>query len=132
MAISASVSARRTFAGTPITSEPGGTTVSSVTTAPAAMMEFSPICAVEDDAPHAHDDVVPHVRPVHNRPVSHGHTRADRTGRSGIGVQHGPILDVAAAADADRVRIAAQHGTEPDAGRPLPALHPLPPPRPGQ
>ena len=42
---SSSVSSRRTFAGTPATSEPGGTIVPSSTTAPAATSDPAPISA---------------------------------------------------------------------------------------
>ena len=41
---------------------------------------------------------------------------AEREREAGIGVQHAAVLDVAILPERDRLVVAAQHGTPPDAG----------------
>src|SRR5690606_31571917 len=72
--------------------------------------------AVEDHRLDADQTTVTDGATMQHRLVAHGHAPAHLEWKAGVGVQHGPILDVALLADLQVVGIAAQHRLIPDAG----------------
>ena len=103
--------------GTPITSDPAGISVPSVTTAPTATIELAPIRrTILHDGPHADHDIVFDGGAVDDRQVADGHAITNDARKAGIGVHDRSILNVGAAADANRRAISPQHGVIPDAG----------------
>ena len=115
---SASLEVRRTLPGTPATSELGGITVCSGSTAPAAMIDPSPIrqsfrmvhpipisTASSTTQPWT-VALLPDGYPIaHNHRVHVAHS-----------MQYGAVLHIRVGADADRVDVAAHHRVHPHAG----------------
>ncbi len=116
-ACSSAVSSRRTLAGTPATSEPGGITAPSSTTAPPATRHPSPITAPERmTLPMPISDPSPIVQPWTTAlcPTETSAPIDDRV--PGVDVHRHVVLQVAARTDRDRVAVGAQHRVVPDAG----------------
>ena len=108
---------RTGLAGTPITSQPAGTTLPGGTTAPAPTWAFSSIDrAGQDDGADPDPRVVLDGARVDDRPVPDGHAVPDDAGELGRDVEHRAVLDVRVPAEADVVvLVAAEHGPGPDA-----------------
>ena len=87
---------RTALAGDPTINDPSGNALPSVASALAPTRHPAPIRA-----------------PLST--VAHGDVRADGEGETRIGVQHRPLLDVAALADLDPLVVGSQHDAEPDA-----------------
>src|SRR5690349_6092549 len=115
-AISACVSRRRTLAGWPITSDRGGTFISSVRIAPAATIDCAPTRAVQKDRTHPDQALVVDRAAVDHGAMSDRHVVANRRRVRPIHhVDHNRVLDIGAPADTDAVYVAAHDGTHPDA-----------------
>ena len=70
---------------------------------------------IQDDAVDADQAAFADGAAVQHGMVADGDIATDREWRSGIGVQRRAILDVAALADRDQLRVAPNHDIEPDA-----------------
>ena len=70
---------------------------------------------VEDGGTHADQRVRTDRAAVDDGMVADRAALSDRDTHARIGVHHDPILDIAASPDDDRVIVATQHGSEPDA-----------------
>src|SRR5262249_54471942 len=111
---------RTTRAGTPITSEPGGTSIPSRTTAPppTTLPPASPrpdAYPVEQNAAHADEALVCHDAAVQNGTVPHPDARADQRREAGVDMDDAAVLDVGLGADHDAVHVAAHHAAVPHA-----------------
>ena len=87
-------------AGTPITSERGGTSIPSGSTAPAATTLPSPTrTLLSSTAAHADEAIVLHDGAVEDDPVTHPHPRAHDAGHVLVHVDDGAVLEVGLRAD---------------------------------
>src|SRR5215212_6512364 len=71
--------------------------------------------AVQDGRAHADETVVFDLAPMHDGVVAHDASLTDERRVAWVRMQDAPVLDVGPGPDADRLRIAAQHGPVPDA-----------------
>src|SRR5690625_3028946 len=115
--MSSSASSRRTLAGTPATSEPGGICMPSVTTAPAAIRLPAPTRApLSTTAPIPIRASSSMVQPCSTALCPTETPAPTVTGETGVGMGDAAVLEVGALADGDGLHVSAQHAGVEHAG----------------